>query len=44
MRRSGTIRSVSLQAVVPGDIIELSAGDLVPGDARVIDARGLYMG
>ena len=29
--------------VVPGDVIRLSAGDLVPADARLIESRDLYV-
>jgi hypothetical protein len=28
-----------VRAVVPGDVMRLSAGDLVPADARLIEAR-----
>lgn len=29
--------------VVPGDVIQLSAGDLVPSDARLLESRDLYV-
>ncbi len=41
--RDGTKREVRLAEVVPGDIIFLSAGDLVPADARVISAKDLFV-
>ncbi len=41
--RDGTRREVRLVEVVPGDIIFLSAGDIVPADARVISAKDLFV-
>ncbi len=29
--------------IVPGDVVRLSAGDLVPADARLLEARDLYV-
>ena len=36
--RSGTLRRVPARALVPGDVILLGAGDLVPADCRVLEA------
>lgn len=36
--RNGKKETVSSEAVVPGDIIFLAAGSMVPADARIIDA------
>ena len=41
--RDGTWREVSRREVVPGDVIQLSAGDLVPADARLLQARDLHV-
>ena len=41
VRRAGTVRSVAPEALVVGDVLVLETGDLVAGDARVIDADGL---
>ncbi len=41
VRRDGEWREIPLRAVVPGDVFRLSAGDLVPADARLLDARDL---
>ncbi|MCY0650623.1 hypothetical protein OVV51_27760, partial [Klebsiella pneumoniae] len=30
-------------AIVPGDLIEISAGDIIPADARVISATDLLI-
>jgi Mg2+-importing ATPase len=41
--REGEKREVPLKAIVPGDIILLSAGDMVPADVRVLSAKDLYL-
>jgi Mg2+-importing ATPase len=41
--RDGVKREVRLAEIVPGDIIYLSAGDIVPADARVINAKDLFV-
>lgn len=41
VRRNGASELVSGPAIVPGDIVELEAGDLVPADARIIEAYSL---
>ena len=34
--RNGTKQDIEISELVPGDVIQLSAGDIVPADARVI--------
>ena len=41
--RGGKESEVPLKFLVPGDIIRLSAGDLVPGDVRVLLAKDLFL-
>ena len=41
--RDGVKREVKLSEIVPGDVVCLSAGDIVPADARVINAKDLFM-
>ncbi len=41
--RDGEWREIRRRDVVPGDIVRLSAGDLVPADARLLIARDLYV-
>ncbi|MEM4521385.1 MAG: magnesium-translocating P-type ATPase [Candidatus Bathyarchaeia archaeon] len=41
--RDGFKREVKMSEIVPGDIILLSAGDVVPADARVINAKDLFI-
>ena len=36
--RNGNSETISATDVVPGDIIELSTGDTVPADCRILDA------
>ena len=41
--RGGECKEIPRRDVVPGDTIRLSAGDLVPADARLLIARDLYV-
>ena len=41
--RDGAWKEVRRREVVPGDLIQLSAGDMVPADARLVAARDLYV-
>jgi Mg2+-importing ATPase len=41
--RNGVREDIEISELVPGDIIFLSAGDIVPADARVITSRDLFV-
>jgi P-type Mg2+ transporter len=41
--RDGKWIQVARRAVVPGDLIRLSAGDLVPADARLVTSQDLHI-
>ena len=41
VRRDGACVSVPIHDLVPGDIVELIAGDLVPADSRLLESRDL---
>jgi Mg2+-importing ATPase len=41
--RGGKGKEVSLKMLVPGDIIRLAAGDMVPADVRVLSAKDLFL-
>jgi len=41
--RDGKDAEVSLKLLVPGDIIRLAAGDMVPADVRVLSAKDLFL-
>ena len=43
VRRDGKAVSIPISQLVPGDIVELVAGDLVPADSRLIESRDLYV-
>ena len=52
LRRSGvdtpadlkaTTRELPIQQLVPGDVIVLSAGDMIPSDCRVLTAKDLFV-
>lgn len=41
VRRSGKSRAIPASELVPGDVVELEAGNVVPADVRLIEAYGL---
>src|SRR3989440_7464646 len=41
--RDGKWQELPRQKLAPGDVIRLAAGDLVPADARLLEARDLYV-
>jgi P-type Mg2+ transporter len=41
--RDGNAREMRLRDLVAGDIIKLSAGDMIPGDVRVISSKDLFV-
>ncbi|MEQ6342471.1 MAG: magnesium-translocating P-type ATPase [Gammaproteobacteria bacterium] len=41
--RGGKEQEVALKIMVPGDIIRLAAGDMVPADVRVLSAKDLFL-
>src|SRR6516164_9530552 len=41
--RDGAWRDIRRDEVVPGDLVRLSAGDLVPADGRVLESRDLFV-
>lgn len=41
--RDGKKQDVSLRCIALGDIVHLSAGDMVPADVRLLDSRDLYI-
>ncbi|MDR1992702.1 MAG: magnesium-translocating P-type ATPase [Nitrososphaerota archaeon] len=41
--RDGGRQEIGLPDIVPGDVIYLSAGDILPADARIITAKDLFV-
>ena len=41
--RDGNWMDIPRAEVVPGDVVRLSAGDMVPADARLLESRDLYV-
>ena len=41
--RNGREQSIEAEKLVPGDLLHVSAGDLVPADTRVIEARDFFL-
>ena len=40
---SATREEVPIRELVPGDVIQLSAGDLIPADVRILSAKDLFV-
>jgi len=41
--RDGKESEIGTAGIVPGDVVLLTAGDLIPADARLIESRDLYV-
>ena len=41
--RDGAKQDIAISGLVPGDIIQLTAGDIAPADARVIAAKDFFI-
>ena len=41
VRRDGTLMTVDVRDLVPGDVVELGVGDLVPADLRLLEVNQL---
>jgi len=41
--RDGVRQEIALKLLVPGDIIELASGDMIPADVRIISAKDLFL-
>jgi len=38
-----TPQEVSIKELVPGDVVKLSAGDMIPADVRIVSSRDLFI-
>ncbi len=41
--RDSQPREIALRQLVPGDVVKLSAGDMIPADVRLISAKDLFV-
>jgi len=41
--RNGKSKEISIRDIVPGDIIDLFAGDMIPADLRIISCKDLFI-
>ena len=41
--RNGKSREISIREIVPGDIVDLFAGDMIPADLRIISSKDLFI-
>jgi len=37
--RNGKPKEINIREIVPGDIVDLFAGDMIPADLRIISAK-----
>jgi Mg2+-importing ATPase len=43
VRRDGESREEPIGRLVPGDVVELSAGDMIPADVRLVSCKDLFL-
>jgi P-type Mg2+ transporter len=43
VRRDDKEQEIPVEAVVPGDVVSLNAGDTIPGDCRLLEAKDLFV-
>jgi Mg2+-importing ATPase len=41
--RDGAARECAVAQLVPGDVVQLTAGDMVPGDVRIVKAKDFFV-
>ncbi len=41
--RNGTVTEIDIEEVVPGDLVKLASGDMLPGDVRFIECKDLFI-
>jgi Mg2+-importing ATPase len=41
--RNGRSKEISIREIVPGDIVDLFAGDMIPADLRIISCKDLFI-
>lgn len=43
VKRNGTYQEIEAENIVPGDIISLRAGDIIPADGKIISCENLFV-
>jgi len=41
--RDGKLREIALAELVPGDVVRLAAGDMIPADVRILTCKDLFI-
>ena len=41
--RNGSSMEINIEEVVPGDVVKLASGDMLPGDVRFIETKDLFI-
>ena len=41
--RNGSEMQIDIEEAVPGDVVKLASGDMIPGDVRFIDTKDLFI-
>jgi len=41
--RNGKAREIKIREIVPGDVVDLFAGDMIPADLRIISCKDLFI-
>ncbi len=41
--RNGSSMEIDIEEVVPGDVVKLASGDMIPGDVRFIETKDLFI-
>ena len=44
VRRDGSYREIDVEAVVPGDVMRVRAGDIIPADALILESKAFTAG
>lgn len=42
--RKGVAHEIPVAHLVPGDVVQLAAGDMIPADVRIVQAKDLFVG
>ncbi|CRH45776.1 Magnesium-transporting ATPase%2C P-type 1 [Chlamydia trachomatis] len=43
VERNGVLKEIPMDEIVVGDIVHLAAGDIIPGDVRILTAKDLFV-